>query len=92
MHKHKENQKELYMKKINDITKIAEYLSQKVKEGKLSLNNKNTLNFDALLEIIYSFIMKTKRKDGKTPGDRPQALIIACQKLIYQIKKEHNIP
>ena len=79
------------MTKLIDVKRIGEYLSKEIEKGRLCLKGKDTINYDTLFNIIYSFLMLTKRKDGKSPGNRPLAIIIACEKLIAFIKKKHSI-
>ena len=76
------------MLKYPYITELGKYLNEIIPEGKLSLNGKDTVDYDKLLNEIYQFAKKTERKDGESPGNRAQALKIACEKMIHFIDNE----
>lgn len=72
------------------ITDLGVYLKNLIPSGKLNLHDKNTIDYDKLLEEIYNFAKKTTRKDKELPGDRATAFRIACEKLISLIEHENQ--
>ncbi|MGJ3502299.1 hypothetical protein PsalN5692_03870 (plasmid) [Piscirickettsia salmonis] len=68
--------------KYPHIDQLGQYINEIIPQGKLSLNGKDTIDYDKLLIEIYRFALKSERKDGLPSGNKAASLKVACQKTI----------